>query len=72
MQFRPHNYQSYCIDRLLELPAVGLFLDMGLGKTVKVGELKYEGLELLNAKDAVVCAVKLTRAARGAAATAGK
>ena len=34
MQFRPHNYQSYCIDRLLELPAVGLFLDMGLGKTV--------------------------------------
>ena len=41
---------------------------LGLGKTVKVGELSYEGLELLNAKDAVVCAVKLTRAARGAAA----
>ena len=41
---------------------------LGLGKTVKVGELKYEGLELLNAKEAVVCAVKLTRAARGAAA----
>ena len=45
---------------------------LGLGKTVKVGELNYEGLELLNAKEAVVCAVKLTRAARGAAATAGK
>ena len=45
---------------------------LGLGKTVKVGELNYEGLELLNAKDAVVCAVKLTRAARGAAAAAGK
>ena len=45
---------------------------LGLGKTVKVGELSYEGLELLNAKDAVVCAVKLTRAARGAAAAAGK
>ncbi|HJA82807.1 MAG TPA: 50S ribosomal protein L25/general stress protein Ctc [Candidatus Bacteroides intestinavium] len=43
---------------------------LGLGKTVKVGELSYEGLELLNAKDAVVCAVKLTRAARGAAAAA--
>ena len=41
---------------------------LGLGKTVKVGELKYDNLELLNAKDAVVCAVKLTRAARGAAA----
>ena len=47
---------------------------LGLGKTIKVGELNYEGLELINAKDAVVCAVKLTRAARGAqaAAAAGK
>ena len=45
---------------------------LGLGKTVKVGELSYEGLELMNAKEAVVCAVKLTRAARGAAAAAGK
>ena len=45
---------------------------LGLGKTVKVGELSYEGLELLNAKEAVLCAVKLTRAARGAAAAAGK
>ena len=45
---------------------------LSLGKTVKVGELSYEGLELLNAKEAVVCAVKLTRAARGAAAAAGK
>ena len=43
-----------------------------LGKTIKVGDLHFEGLELLNAKEAVVCAVKLTRAARGAAATAGK
>ena len=46
--------------------------NVGLGKTIKVGELKYEGLELLNAKEAVVCAVKLTRAARGAQAAAGK
>lgn len=44
---------------------------LGLGKTVKVGELSYENLELLSSKDAVVCAVKLTRAARGAAAAAG-
>ncbi|MBQ8225434.1 MAG: 50S ribosomal protein L25/general stress protein Ctc [Bacteroides sp.] len=43
---------------------------LALGKTIKVGELNYEGLELLNAKEAVVCAVKLTRAARGAAAAA--
>ena len=45
---------------------------LGLGKTIKVGELNYEGLTLLNAKEAVVCAVKLTRAARGAQAAAGK
>ena len=43
---------------------------LGLGKTIKVGELNYEGLELINAKEAVVCAVKLTRAARGAQAAA--
>lgn len=41
---------------------------LGLGKTIKVGELSFDGLELLNAKDNVVCVVKLTRAARGLAA----
>lgn len=41
---------------------------LGLGKTIQVGELVFEGLELLNSKNNVVCAVKLTRAARGAAA----
>lgn len=45
MKFVPHNYQQFCIDKLLELPAAGLFLDMGLGKTVTtltaIKELKY-------------------------------
>ncbi len=41
---------------------------LGLGKTLQVGELSFEGLELVNAKNAVVCAVNLTRAARGAQA----
>ena len=41
---------------------------LGLGKTMQVGELHFEGLELMNAKNAVVCAVNLTRAARGAQA----
>ena len=36
-----------------------------LGKTIQIGDLHYDGLELVNAKNAVVCAVKLTRAARG-------
>ena len=44
--------------------------NLGLGKTIKVGDLKFEGLQLLNAKEAVVCGVKLTRAARGAQAAA--
>lgn len=43
---------------------------LGLGKTIKVGELNFEGLQILNAKEAVVCGVKLTRAARGAQAAA--
>ncbi|MBS7410838.1 MAG: 50S ribosomal protein L25 [Candidatus Limisoma sp.] len=36
-----------------------------LGKTIQIGDLHYDGLELVNAKNAVVCAVQLTRAARG-------
>ena len=44
--------------------------DLGLGQSLQVGDLHFEGLELMNAKNAVVCAVKLTRAARGAAAAA--
>ncbi|MCH5222158.1 MAG: 50S ribosomal protein L25 [Muribaculaceae bacterium] len=43
---------------------------LGLGKTLQVGDLHFEGLELVNNKNAVVCAVQLTRAARGAAAAA--
>ena len=44
--------------------------NLGLGKTLQIGQLNFEGLELMNAKNAVVCAVNLTRAARGAAAAA--
>lgn len=42
--------------------------NLALGKSIQVGELQFEGLELLNAKNAVVCRVQLTRAARGLAA----
>ena len=44
--------------------------NLGLGKTMQVGALSFDGLELMNAKNAVVCAVQLTRAARGAQAAA--
>lgn len=46
--------------------------NLGLGKSLAVGDLHFEGLELMNAKNAVVCAVQLTRAARGAAAKAAQ
>lgn len=45
MQYIPHNYQAYCIQRVVEDPAIGLFLRPGLGKTVitlsAVNILKY-------------------------------
>ena len=38
---------------------------------IQLGSLHYEGLELMNSKNAVVCAVQLTRAARGQQANQG-
>lgn len=44
--FIPHSYQEYCIDRICADPAIGLFLDCGLGKTAitlsAIKRLKYE------------------------------
>ena len=45
--------------------------NLELGKSIQVGELNFEGLELLTPKNAVVCRVQLTRAARGLAAKNG-
>lgn len=45
MKFIPHPYQQYCIAQAIQKPALGLFLDMGLGKTIitlsVINELKY-------------------------------
>lgn len=41
---------------------------LGLGKTIQIGQLSFDNLEIMDAKANVVCGVKLTRAARGAAA----
>ena len=43
-----------------------------LGKSIKVGELSFENLELVTPKEALVCAVKTTRASQAAAAAAAK
>ena len=32
MKFIPHAYQQRAIDRIMATPAVGLFLEMGLGE----------------------------------------
>lgn len=50
MNFIPHDYQKYCIDRIISDSSLGLFLDMGLGKTVitltAVNELIYNRFEV--------------------------
>ena len=43
-----------------------------IGKSIKVGELSYEGLELATGKDVIVCSIKMTRAAAAAAAAAAE
>lgn len=34
MEFKPHEYQKMAIEKIYETPRCGLFLEMGLGKTV--------------------------------------
>ena len=50
MKFVPHSYQRYCINRVLTTQALGLLLDMGLGKTVitltAINDLKYNRFEV--------------------------
>ncbi|MCX4257771.1 MAG: DEAD/DEAH box helicase [Oscillospiraceae bacterium] len=46
----PHGYQAYCTERIISDSSLGLFLDMGLGKTVitltAVNELIYNRFEV--------------------------
>lgn len=44
--------------------------NLEIGKSIKVGNLSYEGLELVTPAEVVVCSVKMTRAAQAAAAAA--
>jgi len=46
--------------------------NLGLGKTMPVGALKFDNIDIITNKQAIVCAVKLTRVARGLAAAAAK
>jgi len=42
--------------------------NLGLGKAIKVGDLKFDGIELATPAQVVVCSVKETRASKAAAA----
>ena len=48
--------------------------NLGLGKSIKVGSLSFEGLKIATSPEVIVCSVKATRASRSAAAAeaAGK
>lgn len=50
MIFKPHGYQQHCINQIIEIKKLGLFLDMGLGKTVTtltaIKELKYNRFQV--------------------------
>lgn len=45
-EYKPYPYQTYAQNAIIEHPAIGLFLDMGLGKTVitlsALRELKFD------------------------------
>ena len=34
MQYKPHDYQKYAQNFIMDNPTAAVFLDMGLGKTV--------------------------------------
>ena len=50
MEYRPHEYQKYCTQRVVSEDAIGLFLDMGLGKSVitltAIDILKYDRFDI--------------------------
>ena len=41
-----------------------------IGKSIKVGQLNFDGLEIVTGKEVIVCSIKMTRAALSAAAQA--
>ncbi len=46
--------------------------ELGIGKSIKVGDLSFANLEIVTPKQALVCSVRTTRAAASAAAAAEK
>ncbi len=55
IKFKPHEYQSYSIKKIIENNKYGLFLDMGLGKTVST-LTAFSELQLLDTDKMLVIA----------------
>ena len=64
MRFEPYPYQQYCVDSIIYNRAIGLFLDMGLGKTVitltAICDLRYNRWEV--AKPLIIAPKKVAEA----------
>lgn len=50
MQYKPHDYQQYAINYILEHPIAAVILGMGLGKTsitlTAIEQLMYDSFEI--------------------------
>jgi large subunit ribosomal protein L25 len=67
------------VNRRLKVSALPKYLpdslnvditNLALGKNIVVGDLKFDNINILNPKVTIICSVKMTRAAIGAAAAA--
>ena len=62
MKFKPHNYQQYAIDFIINNPIAAILLDMSMGKTaiclMAIQHLMYESFEVN--KVLVICPLRVT------------
>ncbi|MEE1249140.1 MAG: DEAD/DEAH box helicase [Lachnospiraceae bacterium] len=63
MRFKPHNYQQFAIDFIINNPIAAILLDMGMGKTaitlMAIQYLMYEAFEVN--KTLVICPLRVTK-----------
>ena len=63
MRFKPHNYQQFAIDFIINNPIAAILLDMGMGKTaitlMAIQYLMYETFEVN--KTLVICPLRVTK-----------
>lgn len=63
MQYKPHNYQAYATQFIVDNPIAAVFLDMGLGKTVitlsAIYELLFDRFEI--SKVLVIAPLRVAR-----------